>query len=366
MAPGRRRSARTCARSPTSRSPRTSAIPSPWCGTPRTRSRRRRSTATTPCTSPRPTGRNGPTQCCYEGPYRTPWCAPSSRSRRLTYEPDRRHRRRGHHLAARGARRQPQLGLPLLLAARRHAHPRVADARRLLRRGHGVARLAAARRGRRRLEVADHVRARRASAGWTSGRPTGSPATRARLPVRIGNAASDQYQLDVYGEVMSALYSSAQAEGVHSRVRLGPADPADRVPREGVAASPTTASGRCGARAGTSPTPRSWPGWPSTGPCARSRSGPTSTGPLEKWRALRDDIFTEVCEKGYNEKVGAFTQYYGSDQLDASVLMIPLVGFLPPSDQRVVSTVEAVAARPHGPRLRAALPHRPTTVRSTG
>ena len=57
---------------------------------------------------------------------------------------------------------------------------------------------------------------------------------------------------------------------------------------------------------------------------------------------MRDDIFTEVCEKGYNEKVGAFTQYYGSDQLDASVLMIPLVGFLPPGDPRVVSTVEAV------------------------
>jgi GH15 family glucan-1,4-alpha-glucosidase len=57
---------------------------------------------------------------------------------------------------------------------------------------------------------------------------------------------------------------------------------------------------------------------------------------------LRHDIFTEVCEKGYNQDVGAFTQYYGSDQLDASVLMIPLVGFLPPSDDRVISTVEAV------------------------
>ena len=56
---------------------------------------------------------------------------------------------------------------------------------------------------------------------------------------------------------------------------------------------------------------------------------PDLDGPLEKWRAMRDEIFTEVCEKGYNEDVGAFTQYYGSDQLDASVLMIPLVGFLP-------------------------------------
>jgi GH15 family glucan-1,4-alpha-glucosidase len=63
---------------------------------------------------------------------------------------------------------------------------------------------------------------------------------------------------------------------------------------------------------------------------------------LEDWRELRHQIFTEVCEKGYNEKVGAFTQYYGCDQLDASVLMIPLVGFLPPHDPRVISTVEAV------------------------
>ena len=69
---------------------------------------------------------------------------------------------------------------------------------------------------------------------------------------------------------------------------------------------------------------------------------PDLDGPLEEWRTLRSQIFDEVCEKGYNEKVGAFTQYYGSDELDASVLMIPLVGFLPPSDPRVVSTVEAV------------------------
>jgi len=63
---------------------------------------------------------------------------------------------------------------------------------------------------------------------------------------------------------------------------------------------------------------------------------------LEDWRVLRHQIFTEVCAKGFNKSVGAFTQYYGSDQLDASVLMIPLVGFLPANDPRVISTVEAV------------------------
>ena len=89
-------------------------------------------------------------------------------------------------------------------------------------------------------------------------------------------------------------------------------------------------------------------------------------GPLERWRALRDEIFTEVCAKGYNEEVGAFTQYYGSDTLDASVLMIPLVGFLPPSDPRVVSTVEAIAARAASTTASSCGTAPPTTARSTG
>ncbi|HXW39078.1 MAG TPA: glycoside hydrolase family 15 protein, partial [Acidimicrobiales bacterium] len=65
-------------------------------------------------------------------------------------------------------------------------------------------------------------------------------------------------------------------------------------------------------------------------------------GPLEEWRKLRSKIHAEVLEKGYDEKRGAFTQYYGSDTLDASVLMIPLVDFLPATDPRMVSTVEAI------------------------
>jgi hypothetical protein len=71
-------------------------------------------------------------------------------------------------------------------------------------------------------------------------------------------------------------------------------------------------------------------------------SWPTLEGPLVKWRKLRDEIHDEVCKKGFNKDVGAFTQYYGSDLLDASILMMPLVGFLPADDPRVVSTVEAV------------------------
>ena len=167
------------------------------------------------------------------------------------------------------------------------------------------------------------------------------PGYEGSLPVRIGNAASGQYQLDVYGEVMSALYASAHATGVHSHaawalqtqlaafLEKGWTEPDDgiwevRGPRRHFTHSKVMA-------------------WVAIDRAVRTlEEWPDLGGPLEEWRVLRHEIFTEVCEKGFNTKIGAFTQYYGSDELDASVLMIPLVGFLPPSDPRVVSTVEAI------------------------
>ena len=65
-------------------------------------------------------------------------------------------------------------------------------------------------------------------------------------------------------------------------------------------------------------------------------------GPVSRWRELRDIIHQEICEKGFSQERGAFTQYYGSTELDAAVLLIPEVGFLPPTDPRVISTVEAI------------------------
>jgi GH15 family glucan-1,4-alpha-glucosidase len=65
-------------------------------------------------------------------------------------------------------------------------------------------------------------------------------------------------------------------------------------------------------------------------------------GPADDWRQLRDTIHEQVCTEGFNTRVGAFTQYYGSDALDASLLMMPLVGFLPATDGRVRSTIEAI------------------------
>jgi GH15 family glucan-1,4-alpha-glucosidase len=63
---------------------------------------------------------------------------------------------------------------------------------------------------------------------------------------------------------------------------------------------------------------------------------------LERWKQIRDNIHAEVCERGYNRKKRAFTQFYGSDALDASLLMMPLVGFLPPHDERVRGTIDAI------------------------
>jgi GH15 family glucan-1,4-alpha-glucosidase len=69
---------------------------------------------------------------------------------------------------------------------------------------------------------------------------------------------------------------------------------------------------------------------------------PVQDGPLDRWRELRDRIHREVCERGYDPERNTFTQSYGSRGLDAATLMIPIVGFLPPDDERVVGTVEAI------------------------
>ncbi len=167
------------------------------------------------------------------------------------------------------------------------------------------------------------------------------PGYEGAAPVRIGNAASGQYQLDVYGEVMSALYASAHETGVNSHaawalqrqlidfISTGWKEPDDgiwevRGPRRHFTHSKVMA-------------------WVAVDRAVRTlEEWPDLGGPLEDWRQLRHEIFTEVCEKGYNETVGSFTQSYDSEQLDASVLMIPLVGFLPPTDERVISTVETI------------------------
>src|SRR5260221_4328270 len=67
--------------------------------------------------------------------------------------------------------------------------------------------------------------------------------------------------------------------------------------------------------------------------------------PLTEWRALRDEIHAEVCDRGFNTNMGCFVQAYDTTLLDASLLMLPLVGFLPPDDPRIVATVECIEQR---------------------
>jgi GH15 family glucan-1,4-alpha-glucosidase len=159
-------------------------------------------------------------------------------------------------------------------------------------------------------------------------------------PVRVGNAASGQFQLDVYGEVLSALYEACGVGTVLSAtawdlqralvefVARSWEQPDDgiwevRGPRRHFTHSKVMA-------------------WVALDRGVRTIEEYGVEGPVDRWREVRDQIHEQVCDKGYNEKVGAFTQYYGSDALDASLLMIPLVGFLPASDDRVRSTVEAI------------------------
>jgi len=159
-------------------------------------------------------------------------------------------------------------------------------------------------------------------------------------PVRIGNAAHEQIQLDVFGEVMDALFQAR--------------------------------------RLGTPPDPWSWPLqlkllesfeqlwkepdhgiWEVRGPkrhfthskvmawvafdrAIKSVEGFALEGPVDRWRSLRDEIHADVCARGYDKRRETFTQSYGAVEVDASLLLMPLVGFLPVSDPRIKRTVRMI------------------------
>ncbi|MGA7872824.1 MAG: glycoside hydrolase family 15 protein [Candidatus Binatus sp.] len=159
-------------------------------------------------------------------------------------------------------------------------------------------------------------------------------------PVRIGNAAHEQFQLDVYGEVIDTLH-------VARKYKLERNDDAWRLqstlmdflesgwkqadegiwevrgPRRDFTHSKVMA-------------------WVAVDRSVKDIRRGYGEGPLDRWLALRDEIHRDVCERGFDTERNAFVQYYGSKSLDASVLMIPLVGFLPANDPRVISTVHAI------------------------
>jgi GH15 family glucan-1,4-alpha-glucosidase len=161
-------------------------------------------------------------------------------------------------------------------------------------------------------------------------------------PVRIGNAASGQLQLDVYGEVVDAMYQAQRAglENTDADWRL---QVALLEYLEGKWEKPD--AGIWEVRGGAKQFPHSkMMAWVAFDRAVKlvEDCGCHPDHNLERWKKIRDQIHREVCECGYNKKKKAFTQSYGSDAMDASILMMPVVGFLPPSDERVRSTIAAV------------------------
>ncbi|MEU1375533.1 glycoside hydrolase family 15 protein [Streptomyces triculaminicus] len=161
-------------------------------------------------------------------------------------------------------------------------------------------------------------------------------------PVRTGNEAVGQLQLDVYGEVIDSLYA-ARGGGLgggrpHAwniqRCFLDFLKDHWREPDEGLweIRGPRRHFVHSKVMA-----------WVAADRAVRTlEHDPRLPGDLEGWRAMRDEVHREVCEKGYDKERNTFTQYYGSRDLDAATLLIPRVGFLPPGDPRVVGTVDAV------------------------
>ncbi len=167
-------------------------------------------------------------------------------------------------------------------------------------------------------------------------------------PVRIGNEASEQFQLDVFGEIADAGLTGVEAalgdEGhlpAH-HPQAGELLPAMMEHLEKVWQLPDDGIWeiRGPQRHFTQSKVMAWVAFDRAAKIAE-KLGHTHL-PIDRWRKLADQVKAEVCEKGFDEKKNTFVQYYGADQLDSSLLMLARVGFLPPTDPRIVGTVEAV------------------------
>jgi GH15 family glucan-1,4-alpha-glucosidase len=159
-------------------------------------------------------------------------------------------------------------------------------------------------------------------------------------PVRIGNAAHKQFQLDVFGEVMDVLFQ-ARRYGVpgdenawrQQQVMIEHLESVWREPDDGIweVRGPRRHFTHSKVMA-----------WTAMDRAIKSVECYGLDGPVDRWRAVRAEIHDQVCRDGYDSRRKTFVQYYGSQALDASLLMIPLVDFLPASDSRVRGTIEAI------------------------
>jgi GH15 family glucan-1,4-alpha-glucosidase len=165
------------------------------------------------------------------------------------------------------------------------------------------------------------------------------PGYQGAKPVRIGNNAAGQLQLDVYGEVMNALHlarvGGLQADETTWNVQCEMLEHLETIwqdPDEGIWET------RGGRQHFTFSKVMAWVAFDRAIKSAESFDLP---GPIDHWREIREQIHAQVCEKSWNPRLNAFTQVYGGDELDASVLLLPQVGFLRPSDPRVIGTLAA-------------------------
>jgi GH15 family glucan-1,4-alpha-glucosidase len=162
-------------------------------------------------------------------------------------------------------------------------------------------------------------------------------------PVRVGNAAAKQLQLDIYGETMDALHHGREsglaaggADWMLQQELLAHLESIWDQPDEGIWEV------RGGRQHFTYSKVMAWVAFDR---CIRAVEQYGLAGPVDHWRELRDRIHQQVCARGFDAGLHSFVQSYGSRELDASLLLIPLVGFLPPTDARVRGTVEAIESQ---------------------
>ncbi|MFL5618472.1 MAG: glycoside hydrolase family 15 protein [Gemmatimonadaceae bacterium] len=169
------------------------------------------------------------------------------------------------------------------------------------------------------------------------------PGYESSRPVRIGNAAHRQLQIDVFGEVMDALHQARKGkmpeseDGWHLEVALvSHLESLCRRPDHGiweVRGDPQHF------------THSKVMAWVALDRAIKSAELCRLDGPIARWSALRAALHDEICSQGFDASVGSFMQAYGSHEVDASLLLMPLVGFLPPNDERVVGTVRCIEER---------------------
>jgi GH15 family glucan-1,4-alpha-glucosidase len=169
--------------------------------------------------------------------------------------------------------------------------------------------------------------------GWLAGYENSKP-------VRIGNAAAMQMQLDIYGEMLDCFFHAQQSMGRHTEddfrvlvLLLNHLETIWELPDEGIWET------RGGPQQFTYSKMMAWVAFDRAALLAEQLH---YEAPVGKWRAIRDRIHGEICARAFSKKRNCFVQAYGSEQLDAALLLMPVVGFLPGSDRRVIATVEAI------------------------